>query len=70
MKLYATRRETTKEPGAYNLWDHPFHSAIAESTKNPILVALVEQLNELRHAPTWASYKKDRMKDPYYIFPI
>jgi DNA-binding FadR family transcriptional regulator len=66
MKLYATRRETTKEPEAYNLWDHQFHSAIAEATQNPILVALVEQLNELRHAPTWAAYKKDRMKDPYY----
>ena len=30
------------------------------------MVALLEQLNSLRRAPTWSAYKKDRMKDPYY----
>jgi DNA-binding FadR family transcriptional regulator len=66
MKLCATKRELTKDPQSYNLWDHQFHSAIAESTQNPILLALLEQLNELRRAPTWATYKKTRMKEPYY----
>lgn len=66
MKLCAERRETTKQPEAYNLWDHQFHLAIAEATQNPILIELIQQLNSLRRAPTWASYKKDRMVEPYY----
>ncbi len=66
MKLCAEKRENTKQPEAYNLWDHQFHLAIAEATRNPIMVALLEQLNSLRRAPTWTSYKKDRMKEPYY----
>jgi DNA-binding FadR family transcriptional regulator len=66
MKMAAEKRENTKQPEAYNLWDHQLHLAIAEATQNPIMVALLEQLNGLRRAPTWASYKKDRMKEPYY----
>ena len=66
MTLCATKRETTKDPEAYNLWDHQFHLAIAEATQNPILSALLEQLNLLRRTPTWATYKKDRMRDPFY----
>lgn len=66
MKLCAERRETTKQPEAYNLWDHQFHLAIAEATQNPVLIALIERLNELRRAPTWSSYKKNRMVEPYY----
>lgn len=66
MKLCALKRENTKDPQAYNLWDHQFHLAIAGATQNPIMFALLEQLNELRRAPTWSAYKKDRMKDPYY----
>jgi DNA-binding FadR family transcriptional regulator len=66
MKLCAERRETTKQPEAYNLWDHQFHLAIAEATQNPILIGLIQQLNGLRRAPTWSSYKKGRMVEPYY----
>jgi DNA-binding FadR family transcriptional regulator len=66
MKMSAEKRESTKLPEAYNLWDHQFHLAIAEATQNPIMVALLQQMNSLRRAPTWASYKKDRMKEPYY----
>jgi GntR family transcriptional regulator, transcriptional repressor for pyruvate dehydrogenase complex len=66
MKMSAEKRENTKLPEAYNLWDHQFHLAIAEATRNPIMVALLEQLNSLRRAPTWTSYKKDRMKEPHY----
>lgn len=66
IKMCARKRELAKEPDAYNLWDHQFHLAIAEATQNPILVGLLEQLNHLRRTPTWATYKKDRMKDPFY----
>jgi DNA-binding FadR family transcriptional regulator len=66
MRVCAERRENTRQPEAYNLWDHQFHLAIAEATQNPVLIALMEQLNGLRRAPTWASYKKDRMVEPYY----
>lgn len=66
IKTCAHKREKAKEPDAYNLWDHQFHLAIAEATQNPILVGLIEQLNHLRHTPTWAIYKRDRMKEPYY----
>ena len=66
MKMCAERRENTKQPEAYNLWDHQFHLAIAEATQNPVLIGLIEQLNNLRRAPTWSSYKKDRMVEPYY----
>lgn len=66
IKLCALKRENTKDPEAYNLWDHQFHLAIAGATQNPIMFALLEQLNGLRRAPTWSAYKKDRMKDPYY----
>ena len=66
MKMCAERRENTKQPEAYNLWDHQFHLAIAEATHNPVLIGLIEQINDLRRAPTWASYKKDRMAEPYY----
>jgi DNA-binding FadR family transcriptional regulator len=66
MKMAAEKRENTKQPEAYNLWDHQLHLAIAEATRNPIMVALLEQLNSLRRAPTWTSYKKDRMKEPFY----
>jgi DNA-binding FadR family transcriptional regulator len=66
IRLCAIKRETTKDPDAYNLWDHQFHLAIAEATQNSIMLALLEQLNALRHTPTWSSYKKGRMQDPYY----
>jgi len=66
MMMAAEKRENTKQPEAYNLWDHQLHLAIAEATRNPIMVALLEQLNGLRRAPTWTSYKKDRMREPYY----
>jgi DNA-binding FadR family transcriptional regulator len=66
IRLCALKRETTKDPDAYNLWDHQFHLAIAEATQNPIMLALLNQLNALRHTPTWSSYKKGRMQDPYY----
>jgi DNA-binding FadR family transcriptional regulator len=66
MRMSAEKRENTKLPEAYNLWDHQLHLAIAEATRNPIMVALLERLNGLRRAPTWTSYKKDRMKEPYY----
>lgn len=66
MTMCAERRETTKQPEAYNLWDHQFHLAIAEATQNPVLIGLIEQLNGLRRAPTWSSYKKDRMVEPFY----
>jgi len=66
IKMCARKRERAKEPDAYNLWDHQFHLAIAEATQNPILAGLLEQLNHLRRTPTWATYKKNRMQDPFY----
>lgn len=66
IRFCALKRETTKDPDAYNLWDHQFHLAIAEATQNPIMLALLNQLNALRHTPTWSSYKKGRMQEPYY----
>jgi DNA-binding FadR family transcriptional regulator len=66
MKTAAEKRENTKQPDAYNLWDHQLHLVIAEATQNPVMVALLHQLNSLRRTPMWSSYKKDRMQEPYY----
>ena len=44
-------------------------SFISRSPKPPGIPSwwrLLEQLNGLRRAPTWTSYKKDRMKEPHY----
>jgi DNA-binding FadR family transcriptional regulator len=66
MKLAADKRESTRQPQAYNLWDHQFHLAIAEATQNAVMVALLAQLNNLRRLPAWSSFTRDRMKEPYY----
>jgi DNA-binding FadR family transcriptional regulator len=66
MKQAADKRESTKQPQAYNLWDHQFHLAIAEATQNAVMVALLEQLNSLRRVPAWSTFTRDRMRDPYY----
>lgn len=66
MKECAEKRENAKEPEPYNLWDHRLHLTIAEATRNPILIALLEQLNSLRRTPNWSDYKTTRMGEPYH----
>ncbi len=51
MRECALKREKTPKPGPYNLWDHRLHLTIAETARNPILIALVVQINNLRHTP-------------------
>lgn len=61
MRVAIVKRENAPDPQTYNLWDHTFHDIIAQSTQNPILVALVRTLNGLRKRPEWANYKRTRM---------
>jgi DNA-binding FadR family transcriptional regulator len=61
MRTAIVKREIARDPETYNLWDHTFHEIIAQSTQNPILVALMKALNGLRKRPEWANYKQTRM---------
>ena len=61
MQVAIVKRENAPDPQTYNLWDHTFHEIIAQSTHNPILVALVKSLNGLRKRPEWTNYKRTRM---------
>jgi DNA-binding FadR family transcriptional regulator len=61
MRVAVVKRENAPDPQTYNLWDHTFHEIIAQSTHNPILVALVKSLNALRKRPEWTNYKSTRM---------
>ena len=61
MQIANMKREVAPDPQTYNLWDFTFHEIIATSTRNPLFMALIKNLNALRKRPQWTTYKQTRM---------
>ncbi len=51
------KREAAHDAETYEFWDHTLHRAIAEATHNPLLVAVLEIVNQLRQQPGWKDYR-------------
>ncbi len=48
----------------YENWDNRLHRAIAEATRNGLLLALLDTLNAVRRAVTWGRLRPDRASPP------
>jgi DNA-binding FadR family transcriptional regulator len=42
---------------SFSRWDEAFHLSIAEATRNPLLISLYRQINEVRAHQQWAAMK-------------
>ena len=42
---------------SFSRWDEAFHLAIAEATRNPLLISLYRQINEVRAHHQWSAMK-------------
>ncbi len=58
LKLCLQKREDAPTAELYELWDHRLHRAIADATHNPLLIAILEMLNQLRQQPEWKAYRR------------
>jgi GntR family transcriptional regulator, transcriptional repressor for pyruvate dehydrogenase complex len=47
----ARRNATAKDDDEWQQWDHRFHLLIAQATRNPAIIALVEVVNSMRMKP-------------------
>lgn len=51
---------------SFSRWDEAFHLAIAEATRNPLLISLYRQINEVRAHHQWSAMK-DKVLTPERI---
>jgi DNA-binding FadR family transcriptional regulator len=51
---------------SFTLWDKEFHQLIAESTRNPLMVWIYRQINEVRTHSQWNAMK-DKVLTPQRI---
>lgn len=59
------QRECADREG-FSRWDEAFHLAIAEATRNPLLISLYRQINEVRAHQQWMAMK-DKVLTPERI---
>ena len=55
MQQAQDRAKAATDWNEYEIQDDQFHRAIAEASDNPLLVALFDQLNEVRRAVAWGN---------------
>ncbi len=51
---------------SFSRWDEAFHLSIAEATRNPLLISLYRQINEVRAHQQWMAMK-DKVLTPERI---
>jgi DNA-binding FadR family transcriptional regulator len=63
------RQERECDPAdreSFSRWDEAFHLSIAEATRNPLLISLYRQINEVRAHHQWSAMK-DKVLTPERI---
>jgi DNA-binding FadR family transcriptional regulator len=58
LKLCLEKREGAPTAELYELWDHRLHRAVADATHNPLLISILDMLNQLRQQPEWKAYRR------------
>ena len=56
-ELMAGQSRECADREAFSRWDEAFHLAIAEATRNPLLISLYRQINEVRAHQQWIAMK-------------
>jgi DNA-binding FadR family transcriptional regulator len=51
------------DPESFTLWDESFHLLIAEATRNPLMVSVYRQINEVRGHAQWNAMKDKVLTD-------
>ncbi|MEZ0212533.1 MAG: FadR/GntR family transcriptional regulator [Xanthobacteraceae bacterium] len=59
LKMCIARSREATTWRRYENWDNRFHRSIAESTRNPLLVAMFDMLNTVRRAVVWGRLRTD-----------
>ncbi len=62
IKQCLAKRAVATDQDAYELWDFALHRSIAEATHNPLLVLILDALNNLRQQPEWRSYRASTLE--------
>ena len=52
LEKVARKNAATKDDYEWQQWDHRFHSLLAQATRNPAIIALLEAINGVRVKPT------------------
>ena len=45
------------DPDYFSKWDQHFHQCLADATKNPLMMSLYEQINDVRGHAQWDAMK-------------
>lgn len=59
MRMCIARSREAKSWRRYENWDNRFHRAIAESTRNPLILLMFDTLNTVRRAVVWGRLRPD-----------
>jgi len=58
--------QASSDSESFTLWDEEFHQLIAESTRNPLMVWVYRQINDVRTHSQWSAMK-DKVLSPSRI---
>lgn len=64
LRLARERAEAASDWGAYEAQDDAFHRSVAEATGNALLLALFDQLNQVRRAVAWNAVVRRNERPP------
>jgi len=56
-ELMERQERECQERESFSRWDEAFHLSIAEATRNPLLISLYRQINEVRAHQQWMAMK-------------
>lgn len=62
----ARMEQSSSDPESFTTWDKEFHQLVCEATRNPLLVWVYRQINEVRTHSQWNSMK-DKVLTPARI---
>jgi len=65
-ELMGRQADECSDRESFSRWDAAFHLAIAEATRNPLLISLYRQINEVRVHQQWMAMK-DKVLTPERI---
>jgi len=65
-EMIELQAEQCSDRESFSRWDAAFHLAIAEATRNPLLISLYRQINEVRVHQQWMAMK-DKVLTPERI---
>lgn len=63
MEQCLVKGEAARETATYEMWDSALHRAIAEATRNTLLIALFNAVNAVRDHTIWGQLKQATLTD-------